>query len=338
MLQTKKIYYFLLILLSTIAYQINISGKDGDTNNPENKKVIFSESKESIVSYKNFENYREQNVSRITFTESIDEINVKASNDSKDLIFEGWSTEGNMGIFSINAINGQNRNVIFKDYKTSTNPSFDQNNKNVFFTAMSEKNKIKTGVLLWLNKSGLGGLHIIPTKNEGIISSMAVSMTGEIAFSQNTSNGSIIQLINIESNYHLDLISGDEVNWSADGKQIVFTAKNNADLRSIFIINKDGSNLMQITSFTEDVSTPCFSPDGNWICFAGLNKQSSSNKKEVTSNWDLFIMSRDESKLMQLTKDFAADKAPYWAKDGNIYFSSNRFGNYEIMKITPTIK
>ena len=160
----------------------------------------------------------------------------------------------------------------------------------------------------------------------------------QFAFSQNTSNGSIIQLINIESNYHLDLISGDEVNWSADGKQIVFTAKNNADLRSIFIINKDGSNLMQITSFTEDVSTPCFSPDGNWICFAGLNKQSSSNKKEVTSNWDLFIMSRDESKLMQLTKDFAADKAPYWAKDGNIYFSSNRFGNYEIMKITPTIK
>ena len=119
-----------------------------------------------------------------------------------------------------------------------------------------------------------------------MISSLAVSSKGEIAFSQNINNESLIQLINLENNFHLDLIVGEEINWSADGKRIIFTTKDHADIRSIFIINKDGSNLTQLTSFTEDVSSPCFSPDGNWICFAGFCKMTSTNKKEDISNLD----------------------------------------------------
>lgn len=333
-------FLLITILIIIMFYNLNIFGKQDDAAKSENKKVIFSDSKESIVSYKNFENYHEQNVSRVTFTESIDEINVKTSADSKDLLFEGWATEGQMGIYSISASNGQNRNVIFKNYKTSTNPVFDAMNKNVYFTAIHEQKTVKNGVLMWVDKSGIGGVHIVPMKNDGTINSLAISSKGEIALSQNTTSGSLIQLINLENNYHLDLISGEEVNWSADGTKIIFTAKDHTNIRSIFIINKDGSNLIQLTSFSEDVSSPCFSPDGAWICFAGLSKTESTNKKNVNSNsnWDIFMLSRDESKLIQLTKDVAADKSPYWAKDGNIYFSSNRFGNYEIMKISPLLK
>jgi Tol biopolymer transport system component len=328
----------ILLLVSISTYSLNIFGKQDDKNNSENKKVIFSETKESIINYKNLESFPEQNVSRITFTESIDEVNVKASADSKDLLFEGWSKDGQMGIYSITALDGQNRNVIFNKYKTSTNPVFDATSKNVFFTAINEQKDTKNGILMWVDKSGIGGLHIMPTKNDGIINSIDISSKGEIAFSQNTANGSLIQLINLENNYHLALIMGDEINWSPDGSKIIFTAKDRSNIRSIFIINKNGSNLIQLTSFTEDVSSPCFSPDGNWICFAGLSKSEAINKKEASANWDIYMLSRDESKLVQLTKDIAADKSPYWAKDGSIYFTSNRFGNYEIMKISPVLK
>lgn len=328
----------ILILVSITIYTLSVFAKQDDKNNSENKKVIFSETKESIVNYKNLESFPEQNISRITFTEAIDEVNVKSSSDSKELLFEGWSKDGQMGIYSITAKDGQNRNVIFNKYKTSTNPVYDAANKNVFFTAINEQKGIKNGILMWVDKSGIGGLHIMPTKIDGIISSIDISSKGEIAYSQNTTNGTLIQLINLENNYHLELIQGDEINWSPDGSKIIFTAKDRSNIRSIFIINKNGSNLVQLTSFTEDVSSPCFSPDGNWICFAGLSKSEAVNKKEANANWDIYMLSRDESKLVQLTKDIAADKSPCWAKDGNIYFSSNRFGNYEIMKISPVLK
>ncbi len=329
---------FALILICIVSYSLKIYAKDDEASKTENKKTIFSETKESIVNYKNLESFPEQNISRITFTETIEEVNVKTSFDSKELLFEGWAKDGQMGIYSISSIDGQNRNVIFNKYKSSTNPVFDALSKNVFFTAINDQKGVKNGILMRIDKSGIGGIHIVPTKNDGIISSIDISTKGEIAFSQNTAKGSLIQIINLENNYHLDLILGDEINWSPDGSKIVFTAKDRSNTRSIFIINKNGSNLVQLTSFTEDVSSPCFSPDGNWICFSGLSKSEVINKKEVSSNWDIYMLSHNESKLVQLTKDIAADKSPYWAKDGNIYFSSNRFGNYEIMKTSPILK
>lgn len=333
----KSFIILTLFLLIFITHQFSLFSKEEDDKS-QSKKVIFSESKESIVSYKNFESYNEQNVIRITFTEAFDEINAKTSSDATELIFEGWSADGRMGIYSISNNNNQNRNVIFKNFKTSTNPVFDQKNKNVYFTSSHDKKGTKNGALLKIDKSGIGGLHIIPTVNEGIINSLAVSANGEIAISQITTRGTLIQLINLESNFHSELIIGDEVNWSADSNKIIFTAKDFSDIRSIFTINKDGSNLTQLTSFSEDVSSPSFSPDGNWICFAGLSKPSTTIKKEESSNWDIFMMKNDGTKLIQLTKDLAADKSPFWANDGSIYFSSNRFGNYEILKISPNLK
>ena len=75
-----------ILILFIITYSLSLFGKDDEASKSENKKVIFSESKESIVSYKNFENYHEQNVSRITFTELIDEVNVKSSSDKGHIL------------------------------------------------------------------------------------------------------------------------------------------------------------------------------------------------------------------------------------------------------------
>ena len=36
----------------------------------------------------------------------------------------------------------------------------------------------------------------------------------------------------------------------------------------VWVCNADGSNLKQLTATPEDESSPCWSPDGQWICFA----------------------------------------------------------------------
>jgi TolB protein len=36
----------------------------------------------------------------------------------------------------------------------------------------------------------------------------------------------------------------------------------------VWVCNSDGSNLKQLTATPEDESSPCWSPDGQWICFA----------------------------------------------------------------------
>jgi TolB protein len=36
----------------------------------------------------------------------------------------------------------------------------------------------------------------------------------------------------------------------------------------VWVANADGSNLKQLTSTPEDESSPCWSPEGQWICYA----------------------------------------------------------------------
>ena len=36
----------------------------------------------------------------------------------------------------------------------------------------------------------------------------------------------------------------------------------------VYVCDADGSNLKRLTATREDESSPCWSPDGKWICFA----------------------------------------------------------------------
>jgi TolB protein len=70
---------------------------------------------------------------------------------------------------------------------------------------------------------------------------------------------------------------------------------------------------------------PHFSPDGGRIVF-------SSN---ADGNWEIYLMDRDGSALLRLTRNLGADTNPAWSPDGKrVIFSSDREGRKALYEIT----
>jgi TolB protein len=126
--------------------------------------------------------------------------------------------------------------------------------------------------------------------------------------------------------------------FSPDGKQIVFRgraisdAKELADYQSllkeglwrpttleIFVMNRDGSNLRQVTRLGGANFAPAWHPDGKRIIFA------SNIKDPKGRDFDLFLINLDGSGLEQITFNPTFDGFPMFSPDGKrLVFGSNR--------------
>lgn len=87
----------------------------------------------------------------------------------------------------------------------------------------------------------------------------------------------------------------------------------------IFVMNRDGSNLRQVTHFGKANWAPYWTPDGKKIIFA-------SNMKDPTQrNFDLFLVNLDGTGLEQVTYNETFDGFPMFSPDGKkLVFASNR--------------
>jgi len=108
--------------------------------------------------------------------------------------------------------------------------------------------------------------------------------------------------------------------WSPDGTRIAFHSYREGQ-EDIYIMNADGSNLIQLTDNTDEDSIPSWSPDGDRIAFQ-------SNRD---GNFNIYIMDIDGSNQTRLTDNAATDGVPAWSPNGdNIIFCSDRDENSEI--------
>ncbi len=103
--------------------------------------------------------------------------------------------------------------------------------------------------------------------------------------------------------------------WSADNSKIVFESTRDGADADIFVMNADGTNVVQLTDNDVIESTPVFTPDGRFIVYAS----------EQDGNLDVFRMNADGSGKVNLTRHPGADGHPKVSADGKrIYFNSNR--------------
>ena len=135
-----------------------------------------------------------------------------------------------------------------------------------------------------------------------------------------------------------------EATVAADGR-IVFTSTRDGDM-DIYSMNDDGSDVKRLTNLPGPDGGAFFSADGTKIVFRGrhfppgedLDKYFVLLKKALwkPSGLDVFVMNRDGSNLVQVTKNVGgANWAPFFSPDGKkIIFASNmkdpRGGNFDL--------
>jgi len=122
------------------------------------------------------------------------------------------------------------------------------------------------------------------------------------------------------------------------GGKIAFASDRNG-LPQIFTMNSDGSNPVQITTFTDGACQPDWSPDGSKIVFISPCKE----RKDIYKGSGLFIAEADGTGVTPLISVPGGDYEPDWSPDGNrIAFTSLRDGIshiylYDIQANTATL-
>lgn len=115
--------------------------------------------------------------------------------------------------------------------------------------------------------------------------------------------------------------------WSPDGREITFVSdvvgSGNFELFSVAL--DDPLHGKQLTHRPRSDASPSVSPDGKRIAFAS----------NTDGNWEIYVMNRDGSGLLRLTRNAADDGTPQFSKDGSkIIFSSNRSGKSALYEIS----
>jgi Tol biopolymer transport system component len=118
---------------------------------------------------------------------------------------------------------------------------------------------------------------------------------------------------------HLILKGADweEPAWSSDGSRLAMVGYAGGDVGNLYIVNSDGSGLMQLTNDGFTYSEPAWSPDGSQIACS----------RYVQGDWnvDVYVMNVDGSGLQQLTDWKGWDSDPIWSPDGSeLLFTSDR--------------
>ena len=106
---------------------------------------------------------------------------------------------------------------------------------------------------------------------------------------------------------------------SPDGSKVAMILSK-AGSPNVWVANADGSNPKQLTTGTED-SSPCWSPDGEWICFATKSHERRRLAKVSSSGGEVQYLN---------TTGAANPTEPDWSPDGKWIAFTRQAGNFDI--------
>ena len=115
--------------------------------------------------------------------------------------------------------------------------------------------------------------------------------------------------------------------WSPDGRQIAFSSDRDRawefegwDNRDIYVMNTDGTNLINLTNHPARDVGPDWSPDGTRIAFS--SNRDGDWEKKPNDNWEVYVMNDDGSNPINLTNHPAWDSDPSWEPAPTLSVSS----------------
>lgn len=140
--------------------------------------------------------------------------------------------------------------------------------------------------------------------------------TYELAFvSDRDGNGLDVFLTTIDTAYFRNLSNhhGTEygIEWSPDGARLVFSADWTGST-DIYVMNADGTEIVNLTADSAGDSGPSFGPDGQRIAFGSRRHAPEAGH----SQRELYVMSVDGSEVRRLTTNDVYDASPRFSPDG----------------------
>ncbi len=91
--------------------------------------------------------------------------------------------------------------------------------------------------------------------------------------------------------------------YSPNGEKIAFYGLEN-ELFNIYLMNSDGTNLINLTNDSTECYSPSWSPDGNWIAYTGGNSE----------NYEIWIINIHTREKRRITNSDDRDQNPAWKK------------------------
>ena len=103
------------------------------------------------------------------------------------------------------------------------------------------------------------------------------------------------------------------LSWSPDGKRFALQRRVEENFE-IFVMNADGSGLVNISNHPAFDGDPTWSPDGTEIIFVS----------DRDGDMEIYRMAADGSAVTRVTANEVTDMEPAWSSDGKICFISDR--------------
>lgn len=139
-------------------------------------------------------------------------------------------------------------------------------------------------------------------------------------------NGNGIWVMRSDGNNPHAISFRDDIDptWSPDGQRIAFASSRNGD-RQLYVMNKDGSNVEQLTDLDNMGGRSSWSPNGQYLAFY----------RGPAGDHDIYIVNVRTKEISRLTRG-GDNLGPSWSPDGDwIAFTSFRDGNNEIYAMHP---
>jgi Tol biopolymer transport system component len=160
--------------------------------------------------------------------------------------------------------------------------------------------------------AGCGDTNVVgsPDSAEVLFARICGSEEHGVLFRVRTDGSDLVQLSPSSASV-ADQLGGLSADWSPDGSMVVFCAQHMPNPEnepySMFMVNRDGTNLRQVVSTDIGAVTARWSPDGLWIALTS----------KLRSEPQVWIVHPDGSGFVKLTdgNDRSVSLAPIWSPD-----------------------